>query len=83
MIWVLIKFLLIAYLIYKLVGFVVRLLFANAFQQQKVYNQNNHQAPKHKPSGGNVSIDYVPDNNTKNPGSIKGGEYVDYEDVKD
>lgn len=37
-----------------------------------------------KPSHGNVNVDFVPKEDQKrSPGNISGGEYVDYEEVKD
>lgn len=36
---------------------------------------------KRKPPGGNVNIDSAPDRGTRKP-DFKGGEYVDYEDIK-
>jgi hypothetical protein len=42
----------------------------------------NHQRPnQQKPSGGNVHIDAVPQKDKKRS-DFKGGEYVDYEEVK-
>ncbi len=44
------------------------------------------QSRKYKqPADGNVNIDYIPEEDKKNgkgPRNFKGGEYVDYEEVK-
>lgn len=37
-----------------------------------------------RPSHGNVNVDFDPqDRKKKSPGNISGGEYIDYEEVKD
>lgn len=74
---------LISYVVYKLGGMLMRVFFAKAFQHQHAYNQQQHQAHRRKSTSGNVHIDYVPDDKSKSEGHMKGGEYVDYEDVKD
>jgi len=63
-------FALIIYLISKLSGFFFR---AGAASQQ---NRNAHQR---KPDGG-IRVDSVPKKEKR--GEIKGGDYVDYEEVK-
>lgn len=73
---------LIFYLVYKLAGFLVRVLVVNAAQQhQKQYQQHTSQTQSKKAKGGNVNIDFVP-KDPKQGGQIKGGDYVDYEEVK-
>jgi len=37
--------------------------------------------PRQRPSGSNLDVDHVPENQTQ-PRDFKGGEYVEYEDVK-
>ncbi len=75
---------LIFYLVYKLAGFLVRVLVVNAAEQhQKQYQQHAkaQAAQSKKAKGGNVNIDFVP-KDPKQGGQIKGGDYVDYEEVK-
>jgi hypothetical protein len=62
---------LIAYLLYK---------FGSSI---RVHNPStNHQRPdQRKPSGGNVHVDGIPQKDKKRSG-FKGGEYVDYEEIK-
>ncbi len=36
-----------------------------------------------KPRNGNVNVDHVPRDNPKKSQEIKGGDYIDYEEVKD
>lgn len=67
----------IGYLIYKVGGFFFRILMFGA--QQHFQKENNHQAHR-KPHEGNVDIDYVPPANKSTV--IKGGDYVDYEEIK-
>lgn len=46
--------------------------------------QKEQYRQKRKPSHGDINVDYIPKNNTKkSPDQISGGEYVDYEEVKD
>ncbi|MCW5909660.1 MAG: DUF4834 domain-containing protein [Cyclobacteriaceae bacterium] len=63
---------LIGYVLYKVGGLFFR---AGAASQQGRY-----QASRRSP-GGNVNVDAAPKKST-NKGAIKGGEYVDYEEVK-
>ena len=88
-------FLIVIYVVYKLSGFFMRVLFTSlgnnaresfGRQQQgrdRAANGHRHQ----KPMDGNVNIDYVPEGEKKrakkaSPG-FKGGEYVDYEEIRD
>lgn len=80
---------LVFYLIYRLGGFFLRVLFTNAFQQQQRQyqsqqrpNQNGHSKT---PPNSNVRVDYVPKETGKGQAEKKefnGGQYVDYEEVK-
>ena len=77
------KFLLIAFLfffvLFKVGGFFLRLLLGG------FSTDRNHQTSTHstrKPKDGNVHIDHIPNDNKKKSGDFKGGEYVDYEEVK-
>ncbi|MCH7409569.1 DUF4834 family protein [Belliella sp. DSM 111904] len=62
----------------KLAKFVQQVNQAARDQQQSHYHQNNTKT-------GEVRVDHVPDNFKKNKhkDQIKGGEYVDFEEVKD
>ena len=82
----LIVMVLVIYLIYKVAQFLLKVLIIGAggqaaYKQRQEYRkyQSTHQHDKK----GNVSIDYIPENG-KQAGSqnFKGGEYVDYEEVK-
>jgi hypothetical protein len=77
---------LVIYLIYKVMQFFFKIFILGAtgqeaYKKQYQRQQSNHQ---HKPKDGNVSIDYVPQDQRKkgNPSDFGGGDYVDYEEVK-
>lgn len=65
-------FLLVFFLLYRL----VKGLFINPYREG--YGKQNSPSRKRE---GDVSIEYNPDQHRK--GSDKGGEYVDYEELKD
>jgi hypothetical protein len=48
-------------------------------KEQKRYNQQNQQSQAKRE--GEINVDYVPNKNKKD--SFKGGQYIDYEEVKD
>ncbi|MDQ3392551.1 MAG: DUF4834 family protein [Bacteroidota bacterium] len=80
-----IKFLIITfiifYLIFKFGGLLLRFVFrAIGARVQQKYTEQHNTFNRTKPNGSNVDVEYkVP--KQKNP-EFKGGEYVDYEDVK-
>jgi hypothetical protein len=85
------KFLLISilcfYVFYKVSGYFFRFLFyvlGNRAQHNinKTFEQQQRASKKAKPADGNVEIDYVPNSGKGNKNDFKGGEYVDYEEVK-
>lgn len=76
---------LICYLIYRVGGFLFRMLFIGAQQQQQHRNQyQGSQQSSHtkKAPGSNLNIDHIPHKDKKNPRDFDGGEYVDFEEVK-
>jgi len=69
----------ISYLTYKVGGYLMRALYVALGQDPS--QRNSHR--KSKPNmDGKVSIDYVPQNKKGGKSDFKGGEYVDYEEVK-
>ena len=69
---ILLIIILIAYLLYKF-GSSVRV----------TNSTTNYQRPnQHKPTGGNVHVDAAAPPKEKKRSDFKGGEYVDYEEVK-
>ena len=72
------------YTFYKVGQFLFKMFFIGAAQHSRQTFQGqqrrNHQQ---RPTDGNVNIDYVPNPNTKKgDGHLKGGDYVDFEEVK-
>jgi hypothetical protein len=67
----------VSYVTFKLGGFLMKALNVAAGRDP---NQNSKKQSR-KSADGNVNIDYVP-NDKKDGDGYKGGEYVDYEDVK-
>lgn len=54
------------------------------FVDQINETQKEQYRQQRKPTHGNVNVDFDPKNSEKkSPGHISGGEYVDYEEVKD
>lgn len=50
----------------------------------KPRNQVNDNRTKNKRTkSGNMNVDHAPDDRRPNSGNYKGGEYIDYEEVKD
>lgn len=67
------------YVFFKGLGFFFRVILGGS-----AVNRNTEQShTQRQPSGGNVKVDYAPQNNSKKSKSdFKGGEYVDFEEVK-
>ncbi len=79
----LLKFLLIVgligFLAFRVLGLFFRLLTgspANPKTQEDPYRD------RRRPKDGNVNVDYVPGKQQKSAKDFKGGEYVDYEEIK-
>jgi hypothetical protein len=87
MILKLISFIFILYLVYRLFSFFFRGLFMimgkRVFEraQKQHYRQRDQQ---YRAPDGSVRIEHVPpkDNNKKQQADFRGGEYVDYEEIK-
>ncbi len=86
------KFLLILilffYVFYKVGGFIMKALYFGSgrqFQQRQQYQQQYQRGKTTYARNGEVKVDYVPDEEIKKRKSSntnRGGEYVDYEEVK-
>jgi hypothetical protein len=50
-------------------------------KEQKRYNDNFKSPPKSNKREGEINVDYVPQKDKKD--NFKGGQYIDYEEVKD
>ncbi|MEP2773346.1 MAG: DUF4834 family protein [Fulvivirga sp.] len=72
----------IGYLFFWIIGKVFKVLVRGHSYtggQNSSYDQHN----KKKPTDGNVNIDYVPNGKSKkDKKGFKGGEYVDFEEIK-
>jgi hypothetical protein len=88
-----IKFLLITFLVYLTLRLVAPIIFRwwlKSFmnkhirngQFQGAYRYNSNQPPRPEKPEGALNIDYIPEDPPKEPKDLKGGEYVDYEEVK-
>lgn len=78
---------LILYLIFKFGGFLLRIFFNNIGNRvhQKFAEQgmNGTTYTKTKPKGSNVEVEFAANQNgQKSKTEFKGGDYVDYEEVK-
>ena len=63
---------LVAYVLYK---------FGSLFFRAGINSQHVHDSQKRRPTGGNVNVDFDP-NEKKRKNGTKQGEYVDYEEIK-
>lgn len=75
---------LVIYLIFRLIGFAFRLMFGAAYEQQRKAQQGRQQqyTEKRRAPNSNLNIDHKP-NGEKAGKDFRGGDYVDYEEVKD
>jgi len=72
------KFLILLFLFFAAIYYVLILPFRP--RQQVRYDHSDRK----KKTVGNVNIDYVPeDEKNKKSGNVKGGDYIDYEELKD
>ncbi len=72
------KFLLFLFLFFAIIYYV----FILPFKPRQQVREDRSQRKRAR--GGNVNIDYVPDDKKKTKSdSNKGGDYIDYEDVKE
>ena len=73
---------LVIYVIYKVGGYFLRMFVINATQQQRSFHKGQQpNASKKRAPNSNVNIDYVPKKGDGKDQQMRGGEYVDYEDV--
>ncbi len=68
----------ISYVVYKVGGFFFKILTLGGTAQRSQRNQ-----PPKRPPGTDLNVDYAPDKKKRNKEDFKGGEYVDFEEVKD
>ena len=86
------------YVVYKVSNFVLKIFFPiqHARRMQAEFARKNGFGPKyrreqqqkyqsHRPTDGSIHVDYVPEKDQKKERTtehFKGGDYVDYEEVK-
>ena len=83
------KFLIISFLIffllYKLLGFFFRILLRGTINHHQQQQRQAHSQASYnkKPADGNVTVEYIPEPKKERKEKIyKGGEYIDYEELK-
>ncbi len=69
----------VSYLTYKVGGYLIRALYITLGHDP---SQRNFHRKSKASADGNINIDYVPQDKKRSKKDFKGGEYVDYEDVK-
>lgn len=70
------------FLLFRVGGFFMKLLFGGMQAKQNQPFQKQSSQNKPKPKDGNVHIEHVPDNLKKGDKGFDGGDYIDYEEVK-
>lgn len=71
------------YIVYKIGGYVLRILFPGYQQYRQNYRgtQNYQKSSMHRAPNSNLNIDHMPDKDQRKGHDYKGGDYVDYEEV--
>jgi len=72
---------LIIYVFYKTAGFLFRIVFGNLRSDPGSF-QHRRQSYSKKAPDSNLSIDTIPQEKSNKNSGYKGGEYVDFEEVK-
>ncbi|MTI32431.1 DUF4834 family protein [Xanthovirga aplysinae] len=79
--------LLLFYLLIRLSSGIMRFIYRLLGHQVRQYNSGNQNAHFHKQSSfqkeGDIKIQYKPEKKSKDAQSFKGGDYIDYEELKD
>jgi hypothetical protein len=76
-------FLVLRWLLKPFIKFTVQTTI-NKMAGEAMKRQQEYQRQQQKKTEGTISVDYIPvkGKNTKGPNTSKGGDYVDYEEVK-
>lgn len=83
MILKIISFFLILYLLWRVFGFVFRALFV--VMGKRMFERANERQQQYRQTrnpDGSVRIDHIPPKDKKEQADFRGGEYVDYEEIK-
>lgn len=79
-------FLFVLYLVFRLLGFLFRPLLMmmgkRAFERARNNQQTHQQQRRRRNPDGSVHIDHAPPKDKKQQADFRGGEYVDYEEIK-
>lgn len=73
---------LVAYLFFKIGGYLFGLLFRGAQEFNRGYHADQPRADSRKAPNSNLNIDHIPQKDTADKKNFGGGEYVDYEEIK-
>ena len=68
------------FLLFRVGGFFMRILFGGMQAKQQQPFQKN--ASQHKPKDGNVRVEHIPEEPKGKKKGFEGGDYIDYEEVK-
>ncbi|WP_420317821.1 DUF4834 family protein [Ekhidna sp.] len=82
MLKIIIILILVGYVFYKVTSFIFTGLFSGFNRHQQFGNQTNYGHRSRKAPDSNLNIDDIPNPRSKNDSDYKGGEYVDFEEVK-
>jgi len=77
---------LVIYLVFKLVGFAFRIMFGAAYEQQRKARQSQQKqyTTRRRAPNSNLNIDTEPAKKQAASGKeFNGGDYVDYEEIKE
>lgn len=76
---------LVIYLVFRVIGFFFKLFFGPIYQQQRQASGGgqHYTTQRRKAPNSNLNIDHKPsENSVKSKKDFKGGDYVDFEEVK-
>lgn len=73
---------LVAYLFFRVGGYLFGLLFRGAQEFNRGYHADRQRPESKKAPNSNLNIDHIPHKEKHHKKNFGGGEYVDYEEVK-
>lgn len=72
---------LVFYLLFRFGGFLFRLLFGISNTRSQTYSEGHTRSRTGNPKD-DINIDYIPKDKKDSSGKYRGGDYIDYEEVK-
>ncbi len=81
MLKVLIVFILIAYVVSKVFGFLVRMVFGSSRPYSDAFTNKGQRYSKKAPNS-KLNIEKIPERQKRTNSEYKGGDYIDFEEVK-